>query len=169
MNVHIDFWTWRTFDKYLLTLSKTRKRPWIQQMISIQLTRRPLTRGEHFLGGTKACLIVQTIFCTFSKLAWTCREAAARLLQKANRVQGSLHVQGARLAVQKVLCTLVNSPGRTTNVLHGQVFEKFNLLIYWFQKSDITYPTLQMIKICPKRRFFDDKNDVFWLGLGFKI
>ena len=53
--------------------------------------------------------------------------------------------------------------------MHGQVFEEFNLLIYWFQKSDITYPTLEMIKICPKRRLFNDKNDVFWMGFGLKI
>ena len=106
MNVHIDLWTWRTFDKYLLTFLKQQNRPWIQQVISKQLTRRPLTKGERFLGGgTKACLNMQSIFCTSIKLAWTCREASARLLQKANRAQGSLHVQGARLAVQRVLCT----------------------------------------------------------------
>ena len=74
-------------------------------MISIQLTRRPLTRGEHFLGGTKACLIVQSILCTSSKLAWMCRAASARLLPRANRAQGSLRVHGARLAVQRVPCT----------------------------------------------------------------
>ena len=53
--------------------------------------------------------------------------------------------------------------------MHGQAFEKFNLLIYWFQKSGITYPTLEIIKICPKRRLFNSKNDVFWMGFGFKI
>ena len=31
------------------------------------------------------------------------------------------------------------------------------------------YPTLEMIKICPKRRLFNDINDVFWMGFGFKI
>ena len=57
-----------------------------------------------------------------------------------------------------------NLLGRANNPLHGQAFEKFNLLIYWFQKSGITYTTLEMIKICPKRRLFDDKNEVFWKG-----
>ena len=52
--------------------------------------------------------------------------------------------------------------------MHGQVFEEFNLLIYWFQKSDITYPTLEMIKICPKRRLFNGKNNVFSTGFGFR-
>ena len=133
---------------------------------------------------------MQSIFCTSSKLAWTCREASARLLQKANRAQGSLHVQGARLAVQgtrlavqgarlavqRVLCTSSQLAwtckhcfARAKNPLHGQALEKFNLLIYWFQKSGITYPTLEMIKICPKRRFFNDKNDVFWMGFGIKF
>ena len=57
-------------------------------------------------------------------------------------------------------------PGRAKKPLHVQTLETFNLLIYWFQKSGITYPTLQMIKICPKRRLFNDKNDVFWMGFG---
>ena len=48
---------------------------------------------------------MQSILCTPSKLAWTCRESFARSLPMANRVQGSLHAQGARLAVQIVLCT----------------------------------------------------------------
>ena len=133
-------------------------------MISIQLTRRPLTRGVHFLGGTKACLIVQSILCTSSKLAWTCRAASARLLPRANRAQGSLRVHGARLAVQRVLCTSSQLAwtckhcfARAKNPLHGQALEKFNLLIYWFQKSGITYPTLEMIKIYPKSRLFNNK------------
>ena len=157
MNVHIDFWTWRTFDKYLLTFSSTKQRPWIQQMISKQLTRRPLPRGEQFLSGTKARLIVQSIRCTSSKLAWTCRAASARLLPRANRAQGSLRVQGVRLAVQRVLCTSSQLAwackkyfARAKNVLHAQVFKRFNLLIYWLQKSDITHPALETIKICLK-------------------
>ena len=27
-------------------------------------------------------------------------------------------------------------------------------------------PTLERIKICPKRRLFNDKQDVFWMGFG---
>ena len=34
------------------------------------------------------------------------------------------------------------------------------------QNSDITHPTLQMIKTLPKLRFFNDKKDVFWMGFG---
>ena len=75
-------------------------------MISEQLTRRPLTRGERFLrGGTKACLILQSILSTPSKLAWTWRGSSARLPPLANCAQCSLHVPGARSAVHRVLCT----------------------------------------------------------------
>ena len=119
---------------------------------------------------------MQSILCTSSKLAWTCRAASARLLPRANRAQGSLRVHGARLAVQRVLCTSSQLAwtckhcfARAKNPLHGQALEKFNLLIYWFQKSGITYPTLEMIKIYPKSRLFNDKSDVFWMGFGFKI
>ena len=62
-----------------------------------------------------------------------------------------------------------NLPGRAKHPLHGHVFEKFNLLIYWFQKSGITYPTLEMIKIYPKSRLFNEKSDVFWMGFGIKF
>ena len=75
---------------------------------------------------------------------------------RPGRAEDALYVQPTCLDVQGILCTV-------------KAFEKFNLLIYWFQKSGITYPTLEMIKICPKRRRFDDKNDVFWMGFGFKI
>ena len=59
--------------------------------------------------------------------------------------------------------------GRTKSPLHVQAVWKLVLLIYWFQKSGITYPTLEMIKMCPKRCLFNNKNDVFWMGFGFKI
>ena len=66
----------------------------------------------------------------------------------------------------------LNLPERAKNPLDGQTVEKFNLLIYWFQESGITYPTLQMIKIYPKRRLFNNKNDLFFNGVrlqGFAL
>ena len=78
--------------------------------------------------------------------------------------------------MQMVLCTSSQLAwtckhcfARAKNPLHGQALEKFNLLIYWFQNPGITYPTLEMIKIYPKSRLFNDKSDVFWMGFGFKI
>ena len=58
--------------------------------------------------------------------------------------------------------------GRAENPLHGQAFEKFNLWIYWFQKTGITYTTIQMTKTCLKLDLFDDKKVVFWMGFGFR-
>ena len=138
-------------------------------MISKQLVRRLLTRGERFLGDTKACLIVQSILCTSSKLAWACREASARLLQKASRAQGSLYVQGTRLAVQGVLCTSSQLAWACKECFARSSFREIQSIDILVPKIVITYLTLQMTKICPKRRFFNDKNDAFWLGFGFKI
>ena len=42
------------------------------------------------------------------------------------------------------------------------------LLIYWAHNPEIMYPTLQMTKTYQKRRVFDDENDVFWVGFGFR-
>ena len=42
------------------------------------------------------------------------------------------------------------------------------LYIYWVHNTGIMYPTLQMAKTCLKRRLFDDKNVVFWMGFGFR-
>ena len=67
------------------------------------------------------------------------------------------------------LCFSACLPGRAKYPLHVRAVEKFNLLIYWFQKSGITYPTLHMNKTWPKQRLFNDKNDVFWMVFGFKI
>ena len=55
--------------------------------------------------------------------------------------------------------------GRTKSPLHVQAVEKSNLLIYWFQKYGIAYPTRQMIKIYPKRRLFNNKKDLFLNGV----
>ena len=95
------------------------------------------------------------------------------LLRRLSRAEGPLYVQWGgpvqALPCRRYSVRSTTSPGRAKNPLHGQAFEKFSLLIYWFQKYGITYPTLEMIKICPKRRLFNDINDVFWMGLGFKI
>ena len=52
--------------------------------------------------------------------------------------------------------------GRTKSPLYVQAIWKSALLIYWFQKYGIAYPTRQMIKIYPKRRLFNNKNDLFF-------
>ncbi len=57
---------------------------------------------------------------------------------------------------RKLAVTPHDLPGRAANPLHGQAFEKFNLLVYWFQEYDFTDPTLQMAKTCLKRSFSED-------------
>ena len=62
--------------------------------------------------------------------------------------------------------------GRTESPLHVQAVWKLVLLIYWFQKDGIAYPTRQLIKIYPKRRLFNNKNDLFLNGVwlqGFAL
>ena len=103
--------------------------------------------GTHFEGFYRLDLI----FSSF-------RHLLARLSNQLscfqfNRAEGHLHVQ-ERKPRRDSPCTgcsvrAANLPGRVRNHLHGQNFEKLNLLIYWFQRSGITYPTLQMIKSCP--------------------
>ena len=112
-------------------------------------------RAEGTLYVQPTCLDVQKNLCTVSPKGKSCRMFSARAREQASPCRG---------------CSVrpVNLPGRAENPLHGQAFEKFNLLIYWFQKSGITYPTLQMIRTCLKRRLFDDKNYVFWMGFGFR-
>ena len=75
---------------------------------------------------------------------------------------------GAGLAVRRMLCTCAHLLGRAKNPLHVQTFDNFGLLIYWLQKYGITNPTLEMIKIYPKPRFFNSKNCVFWMGFGIR-
>ena len=67
---------------------------------------------------------------------------------RPSRAEDALYVQPTCLDVQGILCTVI-------------AFEKFNLLIYWFQKSDIAYLTLEMIKIAPKQGLLNDKSDFF--------
>ena len=145
-------------------------------MISKQITRRPLTRGEHFLGGHQSmpdrakytlyvqqtCLDVQGSLCTVTPKGKPCTRFSARARSTLSRAESTLYVQSTCLDLQTLFCTCKEPLARSS-------FEKFNLLIYWFQKSGITYPTLEMIKIYPKSRLFNDKSDVFWMGLGFKI
>ena len=76
---------------------------------------------------------------------------------------------GAGLVVWRLLCRPANLPERAKHPLHGRAYEKLNLLIYWFQESGTTYPTLQMSRTSLKRRLFNDKNDVFWMGFDFRI
>jgi len=76
---------------------------------------------------------------------------------------------GAGLVVWRLLCRPANLPEHAKHPLHGRAYEKLNLLIYWFQESGTTYPTLQMIRTCLKRHLFIDKNGVFWMGFDFRI
>ena len=98
-------------------------------------------REEGALYVQPTCLDVQKNLCTVSPKGKSCRRFSARATEQASPCRG--------YSVRPV-----NLPGRAKNHLHAQAFEKFNLLIYWFQKSGITYPTLQMNKIIPKTTSF---------------
>ena len=102
-------------------------------MISIQLTRRPLTRGEHFLGGHQSmpdrakyilyvqqtCLDVQGSLCTVTPKGKPCARLSARAgsalsragnaLSRAgsalSRAESTLYVQSTCLDLQTLFCT----------------------------------------------------------------
>ena len=113
-------------------------------------------RAEAALYVKPVCVDGQRIFCTVTPSGKPCRRLSVRPREQA-------------LPCRRHFVRSTTLPGRAKNPLYGPAFEDFNLLIYWCQKSDITHPTLQMIKTFPKRRLFDNENDVFWMRFGFKI
>ena len=88
-------------------------------MISIQLTRRPLTRGEHFLGGHQSmpdrakytlyvqqtCLDVQGSLCTVTPKGKPCTRFSARARSTLSRAESTLYVQSTCLDLQTLFCT----------------------------------------------------------------
>ena len=88
-------------------------------MISIQLTRRPLTRGEHFLGGHQSmpdrakytlyvqqtCLDVQGSLCTVTPKGKPCTRLSARARSTLSRAESTLYVQSTCLDLQTLFCT----------------------------------------------------------------
>ena len=112
-------------------------------------------RAEAALYVKPVCVDGQRIFCTVTPSGKPCRRLSVRPREQA-------------LPYRRHFVRSTTLPGRANNPLHGQAFDNFKLLIYWFQKSGITYPTLQMTKTCLQRRLFDDNNYVFWMGFGFK-
>ena len=137
-------------------------------MISIQLTRRPLTRGEHFLGGHQSmpdrakytlyvqqtCLDVQGSLCTVTPKGKPCTRLSARARSTLSRAESTLYVQSTCLDLQRLFCTCKETLARSS-------FRETQSIDILVPKLRHHAPHLSDDQNIVKSRFFNDKTDVF--------
>ncbi len=86
-----------------------------------------------FSGAMKAGLTVQRVLCTSSQLAWTCREASAWLLPKADRAQGFLcQIPNAKHGAK---CDPMKRKVAQVNIYIEIAGEPPNIVKHWKQES----------------------------------